>query len=99
MLRMDILKDIRVFLELKSLLRKEQRQRRVPFMMKFTTASIYKHVWKIQNLSKLHSKRYESEIFIAGDQNLDLMLKKIYLYPKGQREGPGSHTSMHLVFG
>ncbi|GAY69434.1 hypothetical protein CUMW_271960 [Citrus unshiu] len=50
-----------------------------------------------RELFKVQSKRYESEIFIAGDQNLDLMLKKIYLYPKGQREGPGSHISMYLV--
>ena len=37
-------------------------------MTKLTSASIYKHVWKIENFSKLEAKLYESEVFVAGDQ-------------------------------
>ncbi|GAY57505.1 hypothetical protein CUMW_179940, partial [Citrus unshiu] len=37
-------------------------------MTKLTSASNYKHVWKIENFSKLEAKLYESEVFVAGDQ-------------------------------
>ena len=37
-------------------------------MKKLTSASNYKHVWKIENFSKLEAKRYESQVFVVGDQ-------------------------------
>ncbi|KAH9753434.1 TRAF-like family protein [Citrus sinensis] len=60
-------------------------------MMKLTSASNYKHVWKIENFSKLEDRFYESEVFVAGDQKW-----KILLLPKGLGEAKGSHISMYL---
>ncbi|KAH9753443.1 TRAF-like family protein [Citrus sinensis] len=61
-------------------------------MKKLTSASNYKHVWKIKNFSKLPDNIYESEVFVAGDQKW-----KILLFPKGLGEASGSHISMYLV--
>ncbi|KAH9687446.1 TRAF-like family protein [Citrus sinensis] len=61
-------------------------------MKKFTSASPYKYVWKIKNFSNLEAKRYESEVFVAGDQKW-----KIQLYPKGYGVASGSHISMYLA--
>ncbi|ESR46003.1 hypothetical protein CICLE_v10003602mg [Citrus x clementina] len=61
-------------------------------MTKLTSASIYKHVWKIENFSKLEAKRHESEVFIVRDQKW-----KIQLHPKGIKSGTGSHVSMSLA--
>ncbi|KAH9753450.1 TRAF-like family protein [Citrus sinensis] len=60
-------------------------------MTKLTSASNYKHVWKIENFSKLEDRFYESEVFVAGDQKW-----KILLLPKGLGEASGSHISMYL---
>ncbi|KAH9687456.1 TRAF-like family protein [Citrus sinensis] len=62
------------------------------FLAKLTSASNYKHVWKIENFSKLEAKLYESEVFVAGNQKW-----KIKLYPKGQGVGRGSHISVYLA--
>ncbi|XP_022760771.1 MATH domain and coiled-coil domain-containing protein At3g58370-like [Durio zibethinus] len=51
-----------------------------------------KHVWKIENFSKLDSECHESQEFFAGDQKW-----KIQLYPKGRRNGSGTHISMYLA--
>ncbi|XVF28128.1 hypothetical protein REPUB_Repub15cG0002300 [Reevesia pubescens] len=55
-------------------------------------ASILKHVWKIDNFSKLGSEYHESQEFFAGDQKW-----KIQIYPQGRRHGLGTHISMYLV--
>ncbi|KAH9687473.1 TRAF-like family protein [Citrus sinensis] len=62
------------------------------FLAKLTSASNYKHVWKIENFSKLEAKLYESEVFVAGNQKW-----KIKLYPKGRGVGRGSHISVYLA--
>ncbi|XVF62363.1 hypothetical protein PTKIN_Ptkin09bG0001700 [Pterospermum kingtungense] len=51
-----------------------------------------KHVWKIENFSKLESEYHESKEFFAGDQKW-----KIQLYPKGRRHGSGTHISLYLA--
>ncbi|XVE82352.1 hypothetical protein DITRI_Ditri15bG0141700 [Diplodiscus trichospermus] len=51
-----------------------------------------KHVWKIENFSKLDSEYHDSREFYAGDQKW-----KIQLYPKGRRNGSGTHISMYLA--
>lgn len=61
-------------------------------MTKLTSASIYRHVWKIENFSKLEPKLYVSDVFVAGNQKW-----RIRLYPKGQGEGSGTHVSMYLA--
>ncbi|XP_021808691.1 uncharacterized protein LOC110752363 [Prunus avium] len=55
-------------------------------------AVMYKHVWKIDNFSKLNAESYDSKTFIAGDQKW-----KIELYPKGRDSGTGSHLSLYLA--
>ncbi|KAL5849036.1 hypothetical protein ACOSQ4_007049 [Xanthoceras sorbifolium] len=50
-----------------------------------------KHLWKIQNFSKLKAERHESEVFSAGGQKW-----KIWLYPKGLSYLKGSHLSIFL---
>ncbi|PQM38804.1 hypothetical protein Pyn_07621 [Prunus yedoensis var. nudiflora] len=55
-------------------------------------AVMYKHVWKIENLSKLDEESYDSETFIAGDQKW-----KIEFYPKGRDDGKDSHLSIDLA--
>ncbi|TYG99652.1 hypothetical protein ES288_A10G212200v1 [Gossypium darwinii] len=51
-----------------------------------------KHVWKIENFSKLESEYSESQAFFSGDQKW-----KIQLYPKGRRHGSGTHISLYLA--
>ncbi|KAL5781889.1 hypothetical protein ACOSP7_006918 [Xanthoceras sorbifolium] len=51
-----------------------------------------KHVWKIENFSKLNAEYYESEVFSAGGQKW-----KILLYPKGLPCLQGSHLSIFLA--
>ncbi|OMO58532.1 TRAF-like family protein [Corchorus olitorius] len=54
-----------------------------------------KHVWKIENFSKLDQSQshqyHESQEFFAGDHTW-----KIQLYPQGRRHGTGSHISLYL---
>ncbi|XVE65469.1 hypothetical protein DITRI_Ditri08aG0002300 [Diplodiscus trichospermus] len=59
-------------------------------MIKDTVSS--KHVWKIENFSKLTSEYHESQQFFAGDQKW-----KIQLYQKGRRHGSGTHIALYLV--
>lgn len=51
-----------------------------------------KHVWRIENFSKLGSKCCDSQVFSSGDQKW-----KIQLYPKGRRHGTGSHLAVYLA--
>ncbi|CAB4293035.1 unnamed protein product [Prunus armeniaca] len=55
-------------------------------------AVMYKHVWKIDNFSKLDAEFYDSKTFISGDQKW-----KIQLYPKGKGNGIGTHLSLYLA--
>ncbi|XP_038721858.1 MATH domain and coiled-coil domain-containing protein At3g58400 isoform X2 [Tripterygium wilfordii] len=61
-------------------------------MMKEATSS--KHVWRIDNFSKLDSEYYDSRIFSAGEQKW-----KMQLYPRGKRIGMGTHLSLFLALG
>ncbi|XP_010524595.1 PREDICTED: MATH domain and coiled-coil domain-containing protein At3g27040 [Tarenaya hassleriana] len=51
-----------------------------------------KHVWRVDNVSKLDKNCYFSDAFFSGDRKW-----KIQLYPKGTRQGTGSHVSVYLV--
>ncbi|KAH9766476.1 TRAF-like family protein [Citrus sinensis] len=51
-----------------------------------------KHVWRIENFSKLRSECCDSQVFNSGDQKW-----KIQLYPKGRRHGTGTHLAMYLA--
>ncbi|XP_056166107.1 uncharacterized protein LOC115692625 isoform X2 [Syzygium oleosum] len=51
-----------------------------------------KHVWKVDNFSKLDEEVYHSNVFIAGNQKW-----KIRLYPNGWRSGLGGFVSLFLV--
>ncbi|KAF8039381.1 hypothetical protein BT93_B1803 [Corymbia citriodora subsp. variegata] len=51
-----------------------------------------KHVWKVDNFSKLDKEFYDSKVFIAGNQKW-----KIRLYPDGWGSGLGSFVSLFLV--
>ncbi|KAJ7980461.1 Ubiquitin carboxyl-terminal hydrolase 12 [Quillaja saponaria] len=53
---------------------------------------INKHVWKIENFSKLDAERYESKPFNAGNQKW-----KIQFYPKGKGSGQGNYLSLYLA--
>ncbi|KAL1334317.1 hypothetical protein AAHE18_11G168400 [Arachis hypogaea] len=52
----------------------------------------YKHVWEINNFSKLDLEFYDSKTFNAGNYEW-----KIKLYPKGNGPGFGSHLSLYLA--
>ncbi|RYR75914.1 hypothetical protein Ahy_A01g000516 [Arachis hypogaea] len=52
----------------------------------------YKHVWEINNYSKLDLECYDSKTFNAGSYEW-----KIKLYPKGNGPGFGSHLSLYLA--
>ncbi|XP_057734010.1 uncharacterized protein LOC130949224 [Arachis stenosperma] len=52
----------------------------------------YKHVWEINNFSKLDLECYDSKTFNAGNYEW-----KIKLYPKGNGPGFGSHLSLYLA--
>ncbi|KAH9684092.1 TRAF-like family protein [Citrus sinensis] len=51
-----------------------------------------KHVWRIENFSKLRSECCDSQVFSSGDQKW-----KIQLYPKGRRHGTGTHLAVYLA--
>ncbi|KAH9684103.1 TRAF-like family protein [Citrus sinensis] len=51
-----------------------------------------KHVWRIDNFSKLRSECCDSQVFNSGDQKW-----KIQLYPTGRRHGTGTHLAMYLA--
>lgn len=54
---------------------------------------IHKHVWKIDNFSKLDdAKSCESRAFNAGGEKW-----KIQVYPKGKGSGEGSHLSLFVA--
>ncbi|KAM1327861.1 hypothetical protein ACFX13_012240 [Malus domestica] len=50
-----------------------------------------KHVWKVENFSKLSADCCESEPFTAGERKW-----KILLYPEGNGDGKGTHISLFL---
>ncbi|XP_048427957.1 uncharacterized protein LOC103961303 isoform X1 [Pyrus x bretschneideri] len=50
-----------------------------------------KHVWKVENFSRLSADCCESEPFPAGERKW-----KILLYPKGNGDGKGTHISLFL---
>ncbi|KAJ0035164.1 hypothetical protein Pint_24214 [Pistacia integerrima] len=52
----------------------------------------FKHVWKIENFSKLASEYYDSKEFTAAGYKW-----KMQLYPKGIDSGTGNHLSLYLV--
>ncbi|KAL6190780.1 hypothetical protein ACLB2K_037174 [Fragaria x ananassa] len=70
---------------------KERRTGKGECLRKIRNASASKHVWKLDNFSKLDAEVYLSESFNAGGFQW-----KIYLYPKGKADGKGSHLSMFL---
>ncbi|XP_039042791.1 uncharacterized protein LOC120181804 [Hibiscus syriacus] len=71
---------------------KETRPGRAECLSVVKDAISIKHVWRIENFSKLDSELLESNVFISGDQKW-----KIQLYPKGRRHGSGTHISLYLA--
>ncbi|KAJ4958025.1 hypothetical protein NE237_025136 [Protea cynaroides] len=59
-------------------------------MIKDTIAT--KHIWRIENFSKLDKECHDSKIFIIGDQQW-----KVQLYPKGKGSGMGNCLSLYLA--
>ncbi|GLT74689.1 hypothetical protein SLA2020_464740 [Shorea laevis] len=55
-------------------------------------ASSSKHIWRIENFSKMDLECYDSQTFFSGDNKW-----KIQMYPKGRRHGLGSHISLYLA--
>ncbi|KAK9934086.1 hypothetical protein M0R45_021243 [Rubus argutus] len=55
-------------------------------------AVMNKHVWKIDNFSKMVTECHDSKTFSSGDQKW-----KIQLYPKGKGSGMSSHLSLYLA--
>ncbi|KAK8671260.1 hypothetical protein V6N13_037859 [Hibiscus sabdariffa] len=71
---------------------KETRPGRAECLSVVKDAISCKHVWRIENFSKLESECLESNAFFSGDQRW-----KIQLYPKGRRYGSGTHISLYLA--
>ncbi|KAK8998888.1 hypothetical protein V6N11_070067 [Hibiscus sabdariffa] len=71
---------------------KETRPGRAECLSVVKDAISCKHVWRIENFSKLESECLESNAFFSGDQ-----IWKIQLYPKGRRYGSGTHISLYLA--
>ncbi|XP_015899301.3 TNF receptor-associated factor homolog 1b [Ziziphus jujuba] len=55
-------------------------------------AIMNKHVWKVENFSKLVVENIDSKTFNAGDHKW-----KMKLYPKGKGNGLGNHVSLYLA--
>ncbi|BFG14823.1 hypothetical protein CerSpe_010970 [Prunus speciosa] len=70
---------------------KERRKCKGECLSMIKDSVMRKHVWKVENFSKLDAESYCSESFTAGDQKW-----KIRLYPKGHGKGNGTHISLYL---
>ncbi|KAM1742121.1 hypothetical protein ACFX12_012154 [Malus domestica] len=70
---------------------KERRARKGESISMVKVAVMCKHVWKVENFSKLGADPYKSEPFTARERNW-----KIVLYPKGHKKGKGTHISLFL---
>ncbi|KAM5568594.1 MATH domain and coiled-coil domain-containing protein [Rosa sericea] len=71
---------------------KERRTGKGECLSRIRNASVYKHVWKIDNFSELDAESYLSEPFNAGGYEW-----KIKLYPKGSSDGKDSHLSLFFT--
>ncbi|KAF3456463.1 hypothetical protein FNV43_RR01113 [Rhamnella rubrinervis] len=71
---------------------KERRTSKGESLSMIKDAITYKHVWKVENFSKLDEEYNDSRAFNAGDQKW-----KIKLYPTGKGEGLGTHLSLYLA--
>ncbi|VVA37118.1 PREDICTED: MATH [Prunus dulcis] len=74
------------------LVRKERSTCKGECLSMIKDAIMYKHVWKIDNFSKLNAESYDSQTFIAGDQKW-----KIKLYPMGRDGAASGHLSLYLA--
>ncbi|KAB2599235.1 inactive serine/threonine-protein kinase fnkC [Pyrus ussuriensis x Pyrus communis] len=70
---------------------KERRAGKGESISKIKDAVKCKHVWKVENFSKLGTECCKSEPFTAGERKW-----KIILYPKGKSLGEGTHISLYL---
>ncbi|XP_068331848.1 MATH domain and coiled-coil domain-containing protein At3g58340-like [Pyrus communis] len=70
---------------------KERRAGKGESISKIKDAVKCKHVWKVENFSKLGTECCKSEPFTAGERKW-----KINLYPKGNNPGKGTHISLYL---
>ncbi|KAM0984673.1 uncharacterized protein LOC126595172 [Malus sylvestris] len=70
---------------------KERRAGKGESISKIKDAVKCKHVWKVENVSKLGAECRQSEPFTAGERKW-----KISLYPKGNNLGKGTHISLYL---
>ncbi|XP_010487620.1 PREDICTED: MATH domain and coiled-coil domain-containing protein At3g58220-like isoform X2 [Camelina sativa] len=71
---------------------KERRSGRGECFSMIKDANSTKHVWKIENFSKLDKESYDSNAFFAGDRKW-----KIRFYPTGTKQGIGTHLSIYLI--
>ncbi|XP_048427723.1 uncharacterized protein LOC125467833 isoform X2 [Pyrus x bretschneideri] len=69
----------------------ERRAGKGESISKIMDAVKCKHVWKVENFSKLGTECCKSEPFTAGERKW-----KISLYPKGNNLGKGTHISLYL---
>ncbi|XP_048427956.1 uncharacterized protein LOC125471523 isoform X3 [Pyrus x bretschneideri] len=69
----------------------ERRAGKGESISKIKDAVKCKHVWKVENFSKLGTECCKSEPFTAGEWKW-----KILLYPEGIGEGKGTHISLFL---
>ncbi|XP_068333880.1 uncharacterized protein [Pyrus communis] len=70
---------------------KERRAGKGESISKIKDAVKCKHVWMVENFSKLGTECCKSEPFTAGERKW-----KIILYPKGKSLGKGTHISLYL---
>ncbi|KAM1403362.1 hypothetical protein ACFX2I_011976 [Malus domestica] len=70
---------------------KERRAGKGESISKIKDAVKCKHVWKVENFSKLGTDCCKSEPFTAGGRKW-----KINFYPKGNNLGKGTHISLYL---
>ncbi|XP_068333881.1 uncharacterized protein [Pyrus communis] len=70
---------------------KERRAGKGESISKIKDAVKCKHVWKVENVSKLGTECCKSEPFTAGERKW-----KISLYLKGNNHGKGTHISLYL---
>ncbi|KAL6190831.1 hypothetical protein ACLB2K_037225 [Fragaria x ananassa] len=73
-------------------IRKERRKGERECVSRINDAFMCKHVWKVEQFSKLTDEYCMSEPFGAGDQKW-----RIKLFPKGFGKGKGTHLSIYLV--
>ncbi|KAM1723293.1 hypothetical protein EV1_021398 [Malus domestica] len=70
---------------------KEKRAAKAEFLSMSYYSFTYKHVWNVENFSKLDAK-LDSEPFTVGNKKW-----KIVLHPKGESHGKGTHISLFLA--